>query len=159
MKLRNWKRIMIMAASLAVLSARGGQAGAAADGAPAAAEADYFWRLGVGTYGTPGPRADEDTLLTHARFDWQMIAFTFLEELPDRWHRRVPDHWADRDLVTGPGALPNSRVSRCGGLRHVSPPVVAMGRSFFSRKRSGAPRRVRTESDHDQSPPLGDNGA
>ncbi|MDD5705142.1 MAG: hypothetical protein PHR35_04395 [Kiritimatiellae bacterium] len=36
---------------------------------------DYYWKLGVGTYGTPMSDATEDVVLTHARFDWQMIAF------------------------------------------------------------------------------------
>ena len=48
----------------------------------AAAGDDYFWRLGVGTYGTPGPKTPEDEVLTHARFDWQMIAFGNSVDMP-----------------------------------------------------------------------------
>jgi hypothetical protein len=44
---------------------------------------DFFWRLGVGTYGTPPAGADEDTVLTHARFDWQMIAFGSQVDMPN----------------------------------------------------------------------------
>ena len=43
---------------------------------------DYYWRLGTGTYGTPGAGAPDDVLLTHARFDWQMIAFGNNVDLP-----------------------------------------------------------------------------
>ncbi len=55
---------------------------AAADPRPARAAPDYYWRLGAGTYGTPGPGDPDDVFLTHARFDWQMIAFGSGADLP-----------------------------------------------------------------------------